>query len=62
MRGFLHVFIENKATMEENIQYYDAYEANLLNELLKMCTSLGMLDGELLNSEDIDQKWKEWAP
>jgi hypothetical protein len=21
-----------------------------------------MLDGELLNSEDIDQKWKEWAP
>ena len=48
--------------MEENIQYYDAYEANLLNELLKMCTSLGMLDGELLNSEDIDQKWKEWAP
>ena len=30
--------------------------------MLKMCTSLGMLDGELLNSEDIDQKWKEWAP
>jgi hypothetical protein len=27
-----------------------------------MCTSLGMLDGELLSSEDIDQKWKEWAP
>ena len=21
-----------------------------------------MLDGDLLNSEDIDQKWKEWAP
>ena len=48
--------------MEENIQYYDTYEENLLREILRMCTSLGMLDGELLNSEDIDQKWKEWAP
>ena len=48
--------------MEENIQYYDTYEENLLREVLRMCTSLGMLDGELLASEDIDQKWKEWAP
>lgn len=48
--------------MEESIQYYDQYEENLLREMLKMCTSLGMLDGELLNSEDIDHKWKEWAP
>ena len=46
----------------EEIQYLDTYESNLLNELLKTCTSLGMLDGELLNSEDIDYKWKEWAP
>lgn len=48
--------------MEENIQYYDTYEANLQREMLKMCTSLGMLGGELLSSEDIDLKWKEWAP
>ena len=48
--------------MEENILYYDTYEENLLREVLRMCTSLGMLDGELLASEDIDQKWKEWAP
>ena len=48
--------------MEESIQYYDTYEANLQREILKMCTSLGMLDGELLASEDIDLKWKEWAP
>ena len=47
--------------MEESIKYYDAYEENLQREILKMCTDLGMLDGELLNSEDIDQKWKEWA-
>lgn len=49
-------------TMEENTQYYDTYESNLLQELLRTCTSLGMLDRELLSSEDIDQKWKEWAP
>lgn len=48
--------------MEENAKYYDVYEENLLREMLRMCTSLGMLDGELLSSEDIDQKWKEWAP
>lgn len=48
--------------MEENTQYYDSYEANLQNEIIRMCTSLGMLDGELLSSEDIDHKWKEWAP
>ena len=48
--------------MEENIQYYDTYEENLQREILRMCTSLGMLDGELLASEDIDGKWKEWAP
>ena len=48
--------------MEENTQYFDAYEENLLNELVRTVSSLGMLDGQLLNSEDIDQKWKEWAP
>lgn len=48
--------------MEVNEKYYEAYEANLLGELMKMCTSLGMLDGELPASEDIDGKWKEWAP
>lgn len=48
--------------MEENNKYYDAYEENLLNELIRTCSSLGMLDSQLLNSEDIDLKWKEWAP
>ena len=48
--------------MEENIQYYETYEENLQREILRMCTSLGMLDGELLRSEDIDQTRKEWAP
>jgi len=48
--------------MEENTEYYKVYEENLQREILKMCTSLGMLTGELLESEDINQKWKEWAP
>ena len=46
----------------ENTQYFETYEQNLQKELLKICSDLGMLDGELLSSEDIDQKWKEWAP
>ena len=48
--------------MEENTQYFDTYEAHLQQEIMKMCASLGMLDRELLASEDIDGKWKEWAP
>ena len=59
MRAFFTIFA---ADMEENIQYYNAYEEKLQQEILKMCKSLGMLDSELLSSEDIDQKWKEWAP
>lgn len=47
--------------MEDN-RYFDAYEENLQREMLKVCTSLGMLSGELLSSEDLDDKWKEWAP
>ena len=59
MRDFLPEILWN---MEENTKYYEVYEDNLQREVLKMCTSLGMLDGTLLASEDIDQKWKEWAP
>ena len=46
----------------EDTRYFDTYENNLQQEILRACTSLGMLDGELLSSEDIDNKWKEWAP
>lgn len=47
--------------MEEK-EYFDNYEAGLLRDLLKLCTSLGKLEGDLLSSEDIDGKWKEFAP
>ncbi len=46
----------------ENTEYFDQFEARLMEELLKLCTSHKMLDGTLLASEDIDQKWKEFAP
>ncbi len=49
--------MENK-----DIEFLDNYELSLTEELLRVCTSLGMLDGTLLSSEDIDGKWKEFAP
>ncbi|MBO5193581.1 MAG: hypothetical protein J6B62_01665 [Bacteroidales bacterium] len=47
---------------EKEMEYLDSYEASLLQEMLKLCTSLGKMDGTLLSSEDIDGKWKEFAP
>lgn len=47
---------------EKDREYCDKFEANLIDSLLKLCTSFGKLDGILLSSEDIDQKWKEIAP
>ncbi len=46
----------------EDVKYYDEFEARLMEELLKLCTSHKMLDGTLLSSEDIDLRWKEYAP
>ena len=47
--------------MEQN-EYFDTFENNLITELLKLCTSHKMLEGTLLASEDIDERWKEYAP
>ena len=46
----------------EQIEYFDTFEQNLQIELLKLCTSHKMLDGTLLASEDIEERWKEYAP
>lgn len=43
-------------------KYYDEFEHGLLRDMLRLCTSDGMLDGNLLQSEDIDGKWDEIAP
>lgn len=45
----------------EQSQYYDEYEEHLQIELLKLCTSHGMLEGTLLSSDDIDERWNDYA-
>lgn len=45
-----------------DVKELDAFEAALEQELLKVATGLGKLSGTLLASEDIDVKWKEYAP
>ncbi len=47
--------------MEEK-EYFDQFESKMQIELLKLCTSKGVLEGTLLSSEDIDERWKEYAP
>lgn len=46
----------------EQTEYFDTFENNLLQELMKLCSSHKMLEGTLLSSEDIDERWKEYAP
>ena len=46
----------------EQAEYFDTFENNLLQELMKLCTSHKMLAGTLLASDDIDERWKEYAP
>ena len=48
--------------MEIDYEYLDKFEAKVQNELLKLCTSYGMLDRVLLATDDIDDLWHEMAP
>ncbi len=45
----------------EELEYYNNYEKALEQELLKVCTSGAMLDGVMLASDDIDEKWNDYA-
>lgn len=47
--------------MEDQL-YYNMFQTRLETELLKICTQEGMLEGVLLRSDDIDGKWKDYAP
>ena len=49
-----------KQDMEE-LEYYNNFEDNLQREMIKLCNSLGVMDNVLLNSEDIDIKWGDYA-
>lgn len=55
------IFAANLQAMDES-SYYGIFENNLRDELIRVCTLALCLDGNLLRSDDIDQKWKELAP
>lgn len=45
-----------------NQLYLQDFEDRLQKELLQICTSYQFLDGVLLTSEDLDNRWNEIAP
>ena len=45
--------------MEKKI--FDAFEEKLSAELVKLCSESGMMNGQMLHSDDIDGKWDEFA-
>ncbi len=45
-----------------DIDYLNRFESKLQKELLRLCTSYKMLDGVLLESDDINEHWKKLAP
>ena len=46
---------------DDRTAIYDAFEAKLRKELIKLCTEYEMMNGRLLHSDDIDAKWDEFG-
>ena len=46
----------------ENIEFLDRYEEGIMQHLLQMLTSSGHLNGQLLETADISEKWDVMAP
>ena len=44
-----------------DLEYYNSYEERLQLELLKLCNATGALDTVLAESEDITEKWNDYA-
>ena len=44
-----------------DLEYYNSFEERLQLELLKLCNSLEALDPVLAESEDITEKWNDYA-
>lgn len=47
---------------QQTIEYLDIYEARLMQGVLKLCTDLRLLEGKLLETPDITDKWHGMAP
>ena len=45
-----------------NKVYLENFESRVTDELLRMCTQYGQLDGTLLATDDIDARWNDFAP
>lgn len=45
-----------------NTIFLDKFEGQLINELLKLCTSYNMLNGQLLITDDFNDLWNKHAP
>ena len=43
-------------------EHLDLFQIRLEDELLKLCTSLSVLDGGWLMTPDLEEKWREIAP
>ena len=46
----------------EQTEYLNQYESRLMQNLLQLLTSSGKLDGQLLETPDITEKWEAMAP
>lgn len=45
-----------------NTLYLDQFEGKVINELLKLCTSYNVLEGQLLITDDFNEIWNKYAP
>lgn len=43
-------------------EYLNRFEERLQQELLRLCTDYHVLDGTLLATEDLDNRWHDLAP
>ena len=48
--------------MIKDKEYLKKFEDKVQEEMLRLCTSYGFLDGQMLGSEDIDNHWNNLAP
>ncbi len=46
----------------KNDKYLDNFEDKLREELVNLCTSYGMLDGNLPATIDVEERWSDFAP
>lgn len=46
----------------EQQEYLDTYQQQLTEQLLRLCTQKGALDRQLLETPDLEERWRDIAP